>query len=205
MCVGCRCLIYQVIHSDNIPHALFTFLSIPYHTFVGVKIDTDLNNLDLDYMVGGGAVGIDLRDLAADRYANQDLRNAELGDLVSLVLLKNFDKPLWATMTTNWERLPLANSQIQYACSVAFAHFKIDWSGSPEAWVRQVHSTLDRDQFALFLTICWNLWFSRNKSLWEAKLSTPGDVFTLATSFLFSFQEATPTRLISPPGFNSAM
>ncbi|KAG8383859.1 hypothetical protein BUALT_Bualt04G0057500 [Buddleja alternifolia] len=58
------------------------------------------------------------------------------------------------------------------------------WSGSSEAWVRTVHS--------------------RNKSLWENQVLNATDVVISANSFLLAFHEATPSRLVLPPGSNSA-
>ncbi|XP_057795092.1 uncharacterized protein LOC131011323 [Salvia miltiorrhiza] len=57
LCVGNRCLIYQIIHSVWIPASLASFLSDSRQfgdvTFVGVGIKTDLEKLQRDYGIGG--------------------------------------------------------------------------------------------------------------------------------------------------------
>ncbi|KAG8374859.1 hypothetical protein BUALT_Bualt10G0039400 [Buddleja alternifolia] len=76
--------------------------------------------------------------------------------------------------------------------------------GSSEAWVRTIHSKFDRDQYALFLVICWNIWSSRNKFLWENQVLNAADVVISANSFLLDFHKPTPSRLVLLRGCNSA-
>ncbi|KAL0383399.1 UNVERIFIED_CONTAM: hypothetical protein Scaly_0627200 [Sesamum calycinum] len=75
LCVGRRCLIYQIIHSDDdIPDSLVDFLSNGDYTFVGVKIYSNLDKLETDYdeiKIVHNAV--DLRRLVANRYRRRDL------------------------------------------------------------------------------------------------------------------------------------
>ncbi|KAG8379865.1 hypothetical protein BUALT_Bualt07G0133800 [Buddleja alternifolia] len=48
---------------------------------------------------------------------------------------------------------------------------------------------MDRDNFALVLVICWSIWSSRNKALWEGKLLNQANTCAHATAFLSSFKE----------------
>uniref|UniRef100_A0A0D9V5E2 3'-5' exonuclease domain-containing protein n=1 Tax=Leersia perrieri TaxID=77586 RepID=A0A0D9V5E2_9ORYZ len=64
ICVGRRCLVFQILHADYIPDGLFDFLADGRFTFVGVGIHDDVVKLRRSYNLEvEGAV--DLRYLAA--------------------------------------------------------------------------------------------------------------------------------------------
>ncbi|RZC74453.1 hypothetical protein C5167_049936 [Papaver somniferum] len=124
LCVGRRCLIFQIKHADEIPSSLVEFLGDPDFTFVGVRIDEDIQKLDDDYDLEVG-VAVDLRYLAADRYNSKALKNAGLMGLAGIVLnYGDIEKPRHVTMS-NWEDYWLSLDQIKYACVDAYVSFEI--------------------------------------------------------------------------------
>ncbi|KAL6525592.1 hypothetical protein OROHE_015899 [Orobanche hederae] len=125
ICVGRRCLIYQIIHNDGcIPESLADFLSDDDFTFVGVGVDSDLEKLYSGYGIGGDARTVDLRQLAAARYGQNYLKNVGIQELASLVLEKEVDKPRYVTMS-RWDDRWLSDDQVKYACVDAFVSFEI--------------------------------------------------------------------------------
>ncbi|KAG6421610.1 hypothetical protein SASPL_118167 [Salvia splendens] len=124
LCVGLRCLIFQLIHSPSVPPPLIDFLANPNHTFVGIGIEADLEKLEEDYEFGFSANAVDLRGLAAERYGRRDLKNAGVKSLAALVLGKDVDKPKNVTMS-RWDNQWLTPVQVRYACVDAFVCFEI--------------------------------------------------------------------------------
>ncbi|XP_022883278.1 Werner Syndrome-like exonuclease [Olea europaea var. sylvestris] len=125
LCVGRRCLVYQLIHSSYIPDHLVEFLSEQDYTFVGVGIESDLDKLERDYGFGFNANAVDLRELAAYTYQMRNLQNTGLKNLASFVLGKEFEKPRRVTMS-RWDYRWLTLDQVQYACVDAYISFEID-------------------------------------------------------------------------------
>ncbi|KAH7844541.1 hypothetical protein Vadar_029135 [Vaccinium darrowii] len=123
LCVGRRCLIFQLLYSPYIPLSLFNFLSNPSYTFVGVGIDKDVEKLTRDYGLSV-ANTVDLRLLAAEGYGVWDLRNTGLTVLARLVLGLEVVKPRRVTMSM-WDTDYLYPAQVQYACIDAFVSFEI--------------------------------------------------------------------------------
>ncbi|KAL0404763.1 UNVERIFIED_CONTAM: hypothetical protein Sradi_2117100 [Sesamum radiatum] len=109
LCVGRRCLIYQLIHSRYIPESLVDFLSGEDFTFVGVGIKSDLEKLDNDYGIGGDAHAVG----GADEYDMKELKNAGLKGLSSLVLSRELEKPKRVAMS-RWDDRWLTADQVQY-------------------------------------------------------------------------------------------
>lgn len=85
LCVCRRCLVFQILHADYLPDALFDFFADDRFTFVGVGIHGDLAKLRAGY---GLEVenAVDLRCLAADELGNPGLRRAGLVGLVREVM-----------------------------------------------------------------------------------------------------------------------
>ncbi|XP_057489516.1 3'-5' exonuclease-like [Actinidia eriantha] len=123
LCVGRRCLIFQLIYAPFIPQSLAQFLTNPLYTFVGVGVDSDVEKLTDDYGLSV-ATTVDLRSLAAAEYGVRELRNAGLKILAMQVLGKEVVKPRWITMS-RWDNEYLSASQVQYACVDAFLSFEI--------------------------------------------------------------------------------
>ncbi|XP_043714444.1 Werner Syndrome-like exonuclease [Telopea speciosissima] len=123
LCVGRRCLIFQIFHSDGIPHSLYSFLNNRNYTFVGVGIREDVNKLYQDYELWV-ACTMDLRNLAAEKLDMKDLNRAGLKRLAMVVLDTEVEKPRHITMS-NWNGLYLTDAQVHYACLDAFLSFEI--------------------------------------------------------------------------------
>lgn len=124
LCVGRRCLIFQLIHSPSIPASLVNFLANPNYKFVGIGIKQDLEKLEEDYEFGFNTNTVDLRELAAAKYGRRELKNSGLKGLASLVMEKEVEKPKSVTMS-RWDNLWLTPSQVRYACVDAFVSFEI--------------------------------------------------------------------------------
>jgi len=123
LCVGKRCLIFQLLYAPAIPQTLIDFLGNPNYTFVGVGIAEDVEKLigDHDLVVPNA---VDLRFLAADAYGLPELRNAGLKGLSRRLLGKEVEKPRRITMS-RWDNEWLTADQVQYACLDAFLSFEI--------------------------------------------------------------------------------
>lgn len=124
LCVGSRCLVYQLIHSPGIPSSLTGFLSNPNYTFVGIGIKADLEKLEAAYKFGYSANSVDLRDLAANAYGKRELANSGVKTLARIVLEKEVEKPKRVTMS-RWDNRRLTPAQVRYACIDAFVCFEI--------------------------------------------------------------------------------
>nr|XP_009598751.1 uncharacterized protein LOC104094501 [Nicotiana tomentosiformis]XP_016498335.1 PREDICTED: uncharacterized protein LOC107817071 [Nicotiana tabacum] len=87
LCIGKSCLIYQIIHSANIPRRLRQFLQKETYEFVGVDIESAKKKLNYDY---GLLVSkkVDLRKWAAAELEKKELRTAGLKDLVKEIVGK---------------------------------------------------------------------------------------------------------------------
>nr|XP_043616113.1 Werner Syndrome-like exonuclease [Erigeron canadensis] len=123
LCVGPRCLIFQIIHSAYIPQSLVNFFRNMDYTFTGVGIYEDISKLYTDYNLCVWKVA-DLRELAADKYDAVELYKAGLKDLAKRVLETEIYKPKWITMS-RWDEEWLSPAQVQYACLDAFLSFEI--------------------------------------------------------------------------------
>ncbi|KAL4557081.1 hypothetical protein LXL04_035251 [Taraxacum kok-saghyz] len=123
LCVGRRCLIYQILRSPAIPLSLRNFLRNPSYTFTGVGIADDVEKLEADYNLEVSNTA-DIRYMAADEFGQGELRNAGLKGLSRRVLGKELHKPKAVTMST-WDDQWLNPAQVQYACIDAFLSFEI--------------------------------------------------------------------------------
>lgn len=123
LCVGRRCLIFQLSCAPTIPASLFNFLANEDYTFVGVGIHADVQKLQADYDLDV-TNAVDLAQLAADEMGSPDLRNAGLKGLAKAVLDLDIDKPRDVTMS-GWDNQRLSYDQVIYACIDAFVSFEI--------------------------------------------------------------------------------
>ncbi|KAL3654995.1 hypothetical protein CASFOL_000781 [Castilleja foliolosa] len=125
ICIGNRCLIYQIIHSTNrFPQSLIDFLSNDDFTFVGVDVQSDFNALKTDYELTCNPRAVDLRMLAASALDRPDLHQAVLKTLASLVLGNEMNKST-TVRTSNWDAHCLTDEQVNYAAIDAFVSYKI--------------------------------------------------------------------------------
>ncbi|WOL15975.1 hypothetical protein Cni_G24757 [Canna indica] len=123
ICVGRRCLIFQLLYADYTPPSLIHFLQDARFTFYGAGINGDAQRLQEDKgLVLSNTV--DLRDFAAERMGRPELRNVGLARLAEVVMHIRMDKPRWVTLS-NWDQRYLSHPQISYACADAFISFEI--------------------------------------------------------------------------------
>ncbi|KAL7585139.1 3'-5' exonuclease [Lactuca sativa] len=123
LCVGRRCLIFQLLFSPTMPQSLKNFLRNPSYTFVGVGINNDVEKLMQNWNLEVANTA-DIGDLAAEEYGMRNLRNAGLKGLTRRVLGKELIKPQNVTMS-DWDDERLTLAQVQYACIDAFLSYKI--------------------------------------------------------------------------------
>ncbi|WOL15976.1 hypothetical protein Cni_G24758 [Canna indica] len=123
ICVGHRCLIFQLQHADYTPQSLVDFLGDDRFTFVGAGVDGDAQRLQEDEELNV-ANTLDLRHLAVEKLGRPDLRNAGLARLAEIVMDFRMHKPRRVTMS-NWDQMYLTYDQISYACADAFISFEI--------------------------------------------------------------------------------
>ncbi|CAL5330548.1 unnamed protein product [Camellia sinensis] len=120
LCVGRRCLIFQLLYSPEIPQSLIDFLNNPIYTFVGVGINSDVEKLIEDYGLSV-ATTVDLRTLAAD-CGMTELRNAGLKTMAREVLGKVIEKPQRITRS-RWDNewlYPEQQSQISASSTTSY-------------------------------------------------------------------------------------
>uniref|UniRef100_A0ACD6A1Z3 Uncharacterized protein n=1 Tax=Avena sativa TaxID=4498 RepID=A0ACD6A1Z3_AVESA len=123
LCVGRRCLIFQLLHADYFPDALERFLADPEIRFVGVGVKEDADRLSNDHGLKV-ATTVDLRGLAANGMQMPWLRQAGLKDVVRTVMGASLEKPNRVRMGP-WDAQDLTQEQIEYACIDAFVSFEV--------------------------------------------------------------------------------
>ncbi|CAN0899980.1 Exonuclease 3'-5' domain-containing protein 2 [Linum grandiflorum] len=128
LCIGSRCLIYQLRHAGYIPRSLERFLAHPDFTFVGVQNHRDAqmlqeHDLEVDTL-------LDLCRIAAE---SRGLRgNLSMEDLAERVLgYSGISKSFYVGMS-NWNAELLSDEQVQYASVDAAVSFLL--GVELEAW-----------------------------------------------------------------------
>ncbi|PIA61005.1 hypothetical protein AQUCO_00300494v1 [Aquilegia coerulea] len=126
LCVGHRCLIFQLTYSDSVPKLLRRFLDDPNNTFVGIWNHSDKRRLlDSDHELTLSSTPKDLRYFVADRFNEPDLRGASMETLVSRFFGYNGVKKDLAIATSNWNAYWLTDEQVLYAGVDAFVSFQM--------------------------------------------------------------------------------
>ncbi|KAK9136663.1 hypothetical protein Sjap_007257 [Stephania japonica] len=125
LCVGRRCLIFQILHAPAVPHSLLAFLARPHYTFVGVGIEEDIEKLEEDHSVRV-ARWEDLGVLADQclGFCDGRLWRVGLRNLAEQVLGREVLKPRQITLS-RWDSEWLSAKQIEYACVDAFVSFEM--------------------------------------------------------------------------------
>nr|KYP37977.1 Werner syndrome ATP-dependent helicase isogeny [Cajanus cajan] len=123
LCVGRRCLVFQILHAPFIPHSLVSFLGNSNNTFVGVEIEGDVQKLleDCSFHV---ANFLELPSLAVEKFADLELKGAGLKTLGLRVLGLEVDKPKKISWS-RWDNLWLTAEQVEYAVVDAFVSSEI--------------------------------------------------------------------------------
>ncbi|KAJ9188895.1 hypothetical protein P3X46_000250 [Hevea brasiliensis] len=123
LCVGKRCLIFQLYHADYIPQSLIRFLGNKKFTFVGKEVQNDADKLFQDYKLHVAHTK-DVGYWAAKKYDDSEYRRMGLKALVSDLLQKVIPKPRQITLS-RWNAKNLRVEQIEYACLDAFVSFEL--------------------------------------------------------------------------------
>ncbi|KAF3444427.1 hypothetical protein FNV43_RR14119 [Rhamnella rubrinervis] len=126
ICVGRRCLIFQLLHADSIPESLTTFLANPCFTFVGVGVEDDANKLLEDYNLHVGRT-MDLADTAAAKYEFDGYKYRGLKKLAKELIGREMPKPIHVTLSA-WDTKELSTEQIEYASIDAYMSFELGLS-----------------------------------------------------------------------------
>ncbi|KAJ1284629.1 hypothetical protein BS78_03G219700 [Paspalum vaginatum] len=123
LCVGRRCLIFQLLHADNFPKALREFLGDSGFRFVGVGVAADAERIRNDYGLAVGST-VDLAVLASEKMGRPDLRYAGLKAIAKAVMDADVEKP-FDVRTGEWDGYSLSGAQVRYACIDAFVSFEV--------------------------------------------------------------------------------
>ncbi|PIM97000.1 hypothetical protein CDL12_30539 [Handroanthus impetiginosus] len=116
LCVGGRCLIYQLEFIDyDFPDVLLDFLANEEYTFVGLDISHALARLKREH-------ALDISRAMVVDYAYYD---AGLRELTELVLDKDLVNMPDNVMLRKWSLRRLTAGQVKHACVEAFVAFEI--------------------------------------------------------------------------------
>ncbi|KAH7521581.1 hypothetical protein FEM48_Zijuj07G0048500 [Ziziphus jujuba var. spinosa] len=139
ICVGHRCLIFQLLYNDTIPRSLREFLANPEFTFVGVGVKEDAVKLleDWNLIVGGT---MDLAEEAAKKYGVDYYKRIGLKRLAMALIGKSMKKPKHVTLS-QWDSRKLSDEQVEYAAIDAYVSFKLGMLLMKNDHGRKYHST----------------------------------------------------------------
>lgn len=118
LCVGRRCLLFQLLHKDSVPGFLVNFLRDPNFKFVGVGVKGDAEKLLRDHRLFV-ANTVDLNQLALLVYGEEVYGKMGLKRMAKEVLGKVMEKPLNVT-PSKWDAEELVYEQVEYAAIDAF-------------------------------------------------------------------------------------
>ncbi|GMN53299.1 hypothetical protein TIFTF001_022438 [Ficus carica] len=123
LCVGRRCLVFQILYAPYVPRSLHDFLGDDSYTFVGVGIDKDAEKIEQEHDLTVENT-VDLGALAAAKHGMNRLRYAGLKGLAKVVLDVDIEKPREVTLSA-WDSWNLSFQQIRYAVTDAFVSFEM--------------------------------------------------------------------------------
>ncbi|XP_014492605.1 Werner Syndrome-like exonuclease [Vigna radiata var. radiata] len=123
LCVGRRCIVFQILHAPFIPLSLVSFLGDANNTFMGVGIQGDVQKLLEDCSLRV-ANFLELGSLAVEKLGDPALNTAGLKTLGLRVLGLEVDKPKKISRS-RWDNGWLSDEQVQYAAIDAFVSFEI--------------------------------------------------------------------------------
>lgn len=90
---------------------------------MGVGIEEDVEKLICDYDLCVKKF-VDLRDLAAEKMGDREVRKLGIKGLALRVLGKEIEKPK-SVSKSRWDNLWLTSEQVKYACVDAFVSFEV--------------------------------------------------------------------------------
>ena len=123
LCVGRRCLIFQLTQADSVPRLLRRFLLDPNHTFVGFWNHSDRKRLlNTDFDLEMSRDPLDLR-LFAESDDGESLATASVEVIVEEYLGFEGVRLRRDISRSNWHSANLSEDQIQQACLDAYCAF----------------------------------------------------------------------------------
>ncbi|KAH0729821.1 hypothetical protein KY285_000822 [Solanum tuberosum] len=138
LCVGRRCLLFQLLHKDGLPAFLAKFLGDPNVKFVGVGVKGDAEKLLRDHKLFVVNT-VDLNRLALSIYGEEVYGKMGLKRMAEEVLGKVMEKPKNVTLS-KWDAEELVYEQIEYAAIDAFMSFEIGRNLLNLVWKRERES-----------------------------------------------------------------
>ncbi|TVU04163.1 hypothetical protein EJB05_50256, partial [Eragrostis curvula] len=122
ICVGDRCLIFQIYHADRTPWVLKEFLGCPHCKFVRADVQQDVRRLALDF---GFRVcnPVDLQPIGIRLGYGSEERQPSLKVLVKGLLRADMDKD--KELHKTWARETLTLKHISYAAIDAYASLEV--------------------------------------------------------------------------------
>ncbi|GAU50476.1 hypothetical protein TSUD_409610 [Trifolium subterraneum] len=127
LCIGSRCLIFQLAHATNVPRILRSFLENPNHTFVGFWNHSDRQKLETsEYQFEMYRDPLDLRLCAEAEYEDDDddLARASVNEIVEKCLGYEVEQRKEISMS-DWSDEVLSDEQVIYASVDAYCAFRI--------------------------------------------------------------------------------
>ncbi|KAL7178328.1 hypothetical protein ACSBR2_031475 [Camellia fascicularis] len=126
LCVGRRCLIFQLLHSDSVPNLLRRFLLNPRNTFVGLWNHSDADKLlNSKHALGMFREPLDLRQHAFSKVNGRSLEQASRETIVEEYLGYRgvrFDDQIGRS---EWDNKDLSSMQVLQACVDSYISFLI--------------------------------------------------------------------------------
>ncbi|XP_061350391.1 uncharacterized protein LOC133295563 [Gastrolobium bilobum] len=120
ICIGSRCLIFQLGHAYRVPMILRNFLLNRNHTFVGFWNHSDRRKLESSkHRLHMCKDPIDLR-----RHVGEEIRRDSVEDIVEKVLGYEMERRTEISMS-DWGKVTLSHDQVRYASLDAHCAFLI--------------------------------------------------------------------------------
>ncbi|KAF5464558.1 hypothetical protein F2P56_014629 [Juglans regia] len=120
LCIDQKCLIIQLFYLDYIPQSIKSFLMNSNFTFVGIRVAEDIAKLQNGYGLGCRK-SEDIRELVKRKWPVR-FKRPRLKELALKVVGLYLRKPKHMCM---WEARQLTSSQVEYACTDAYASYRI--------------------------------------------------------------------------------
>lgn len=129
LCIGRRCLIFQLAHANYIPRSLRNFLQNPNHTFVGFWNHSDRRKLEKSskhrFDLFRDPLDLRLHAEVLDE-DDDDLARASVPEIVEKCLGYEVEDELRSEIgRSDWDDEDLSDKQVVYASVDAYCAFRI--------------------------------------------------------------------------------
>ncbi|XP_012569525.1 uncharacterized protein [Cicer arietinum] len=122
LCIGRRCLIFQLSQAEFVPQRLRTFLQDPDHRFVGFWNHSDRRKLmSSEHGLEMRNYPLDLR-MYGERLCGENLARASVKKIVKKCLGYEVEQSREISMS-DWSQKDLNKDQVVYACVDAYCAF----------------------------------------------------------------------------------